>query len=304
MAADVTQVAAWLASLELAGTMVFAAAAVVEALLGGRCAATRRGVWALAIVVGLALALTRLVLAAPAWRPSVGVSIALLTVWGIGAVVLLARLGRGLVRARALRDRGVVIDAGAWWDDLRALGGSAVELRVSDAVVTPLAVGVRRPAILVPRGMLGAPAAERRAVLAHELAHVDRADCLLLLAGAVVRAIYWVSPLAWWGLRRLRARAEEAADDAALRTGIRSSSYAAQLLALARSSLERAGRVAADGLRGRVRGILDARRIRSRTPRWSVARLAGAAVLLATLVTACEARSGEADGGTIGLHEP
>lgn len=139
--------------------------------------------------------------------------------------------------------------------------------------------------------MLDVPASERRALLAHELAHVARADCLLLLAGAIVRALYGISPLPWWALRSLRARAEDAADDAALRTGIRSSSYAAQLLAVARKRLEMVGQRPGSGLRARVRAILDARRIRSREPRWSVAVLIGAGAMIATTVTACEARS-------------
>ena len=85
----------------------------------------------------------------------------------------------------------------------------------------------------------------------------------------VAISAYWISPLPWWALRALRARAEDAADDAALRTGIRSSSYAAQLVALARKRLERAGPAPAAGLRDRVGAILDVRRARSREPRWS-----------------------------------
>ena len=154
-----------------------------------------------------------------------------------------------------------------------------------------------RPVILVPRRILAAPASERGAVLAHELAHVARADCLLLLAGALARAIYWISPLSWWALRRLRVHAEDAADDAVLGTGVPSSSYAALLVAVARDQLDRAGRVAADGLRERVRGVLDARRIRSRAPRWSVQGLIGVAVVLAVVATACEARSDDAGAG-------
>ena len=145
--------------------------------------------------------------------------------------------------------RSVPVAAALWLEDLA--GRPGVELRLSDETDTPLTVGVLRPVILVPRRMLDVPASERRALLAHELAHVARADCLLLLAGAVVRALYWISPLPWWALRSLRARAEDAADDAALRTGIRSSSYAAQLVALARKRLGRACPAPAAGLRDR-----------------------------------------------------
>lgn len=304
--------ALWLGALELVGALVFALAGLSDMCARRRSAAVRRQIWALAIVVALMLPLPRLALAASTLRLPPGVAPALLAVWASGALVLLARLARAHAAARRLARGGVAIVDGPWLATARSLaggGGPQVELRASAAVRTPLVVGVWRPAIVVPVTMLGAPAAERRALLAHELAHVARADGLLLLAGAVARSIYWPDPLAWWALRRLRAHAEDAADDAALHTGIPSSSYAAQLVAVARAQLERAGRVAADGLRARVRGVLDVGRIRSREPnrepRWGVPRLVGAALVLATMVTACEARSADpqAGGGSVEVSE-
>jgi beta-lactamase regulating signal transducer with metallopeptidase domain len=286
----------WLVALQLAGAVVFGLAAALDLLLRRCSAATRRGLWALAIAVALALPATRLALAAPDVAPSPSLAIPLLSLWCAGAVLLLARLVRAHGRARDLCIGSVAITDEGWRESLRGLQARArdrVVMRVSDAIDSPLTAGVLRPVILVPRRMLAASAIERRAVLAHELAHVARADCLVLLAGALARAIYWISPLSWWALRRLRAHAEDAADDAVLRTGVLSSSYAAQLLAIARDRLGRVGRAAADGLRERVRGILDARRPRSRDPRWSVPGVVGVAVLLAALATACEARSGE-----------
>src|SRR5690606_3376419 len=129
-------------------------------------------------------------------------------------------------------------------------------------------------------------------ILAHELAHVARRDCALLAAGAWVRAIGWFDPLAWIAVRRLRAHAEHAADDAVLAAGVRSSTYAAQLVGLARAG-DGAGEGVTVGLRDRVLAILDVERPRSaalsdvaRGGRWVAAALG-----LATMVTACEARS-------------
>lgn len=289
----------WLAALQLAGAAVFAVAAALDVVLRRRSAATRRGLWAFAVAVALALPPSRLALAAPDVSPPL--ALPLLAVWALGALLLLARLVRAHVHARALCRRSAPLDDPAWRTSLQALHDPGVALRLSDEIDAPLTAGALRPVILVPRRMLAAPATERRAVLAHELAHVARADCLVLLAGAVARAIYWISPLAWWALARLRAHAEDTADDAVLRTGVLSSSYAAQLLALARDRLGRVGRAAADGLRERVRGILDARRVRSRDPQWSVPGLVGLAVLLAALATACEARS-EDDAPRGGAH--
>lgn len=283
--------AARLVALLLAGTAVFGLALAIEGCLRRRSAATRRGVWALAITVALALPFTRLALdapaiAAPRWW---------FAVWAVGALALALRLAVGVRRTRAMRAASEPLEDAAWRASLAALDGPAALLRVSDELRTPVVLGVWRPAIVVPREMVGLAATERRSLLAHELAHVARADALLLAAGAVARAIYWPCPLAWAALRRLRARAEDAADDAVLHAGVPSSSYAAQLVAVARAQLERAGRVAAGGLRARVGAVLDIGRARApaRVPRWGLPRLALAALTLASLVTACEARQGE-----------
>lgn len=285
---------AWLGALELAGTAVFGLALLGEAYVRRRSAATRRGVWALAITVALVLPFARLALDAPTIAVAPWAARALLTVWALGALGLLLRLVHGVLQVRRVRAASEELAAPDWVESLRGLHGPAVALRVSDELRAPVVLGVWRPAIVVPREMLDLPATGRRSLLAHELAHVARADGLLLAAGAVVRAIYWVCPLAWTALRRLRARAEDAADDAVLHAGVPSSSYAAQLVAVARAQLERAGRVTAGGLRARVLAVLDSRRVRGpRMPRWGLPRMVGAALLLASLVTACEARSSE-----------
>ncbi|HLT37224.1 MAG TPA: hypothetical protein VK034_13110, partial [Enhygromyxa sp.] len=56
----------WLASLQLAGAAVLGLAVIVDRLARDRSAATRRGVWALAIMLVATLPFTRLLLPAPA----------------------------------------------------------------------------------------------------------------------------------------------------------------------------------------------------------------------------------------------
>ena len=90
-----------------------------------------------------------------------------------------------------------------------------------------------RPTIVAPAEAEHWSAADRRAVLAHELAHVRRNDCLSHLLARVAVALHWPNPLVWWAERRLRAEREMAADDAALVSGSRASDYAGFLLGLA-----------------------------------------------------------------------
>jgi cell division protein FtsI (penicillin-binding protein 3) len=158
------------------------------------------------------------------WRPSlVQVVFAL---WALGAAAVLARLGVGVWRARRLaRDarhiEGCSID-GRW-----------VQIRSSAAIETPAVTGVLSPVILLPREAADWTAERRELVLAHELAHVARRDCLAHMIVQVACALHWFDPLAWLAARRLRTERELAADDRVLDGGARASSYAEHLLALA-----------------------------------------------------------------------
>jgi hypothetical protein len=290
-------VAGWLGWLQAIALGVLGLALLVDALMRRRSAATRRGIWALVIVVALVLPVTRLVIDPPVLGMTSGAAGWVLAIWACGTIVLLSRLVHGWFSARRWVMGSEVIESLAWQASLAKLrGATRVELRRSATLEGPCSVGVLRPVILVPDAMLEIPCEQRQSLLAHELAHVARADCFMLILGGVVRALYWIDPLAWLALRRLREHAENAADDAVLSAGVTSSSYAAQLVGLARGQLERAGRVAASGVRERVMAILDVERTRSGSlagvPRWGAARVVGLAVLLATMTTAaCEARS-------------
>lgn len=286
--------ALWLLLLQIVGAGVLALAAIGDRLARRRSAATQRGVWALAIMLAATLPFARSSLPAPTLELPEVWALALIGLWSAGALLLGLRWLHGLAVTRRLIAGSQPIHGGPWHDSLVALGTQA-ELRRASGIEGPLLAGVLRPVIVIPTELGESSASERRAILTHELAHLARADNLLLHIGVLVRAIYWITPVAWWSLRRLRETAEVAADDAVLEAGTTPTHYAAQLVASARAQLDRAGRVAAGQLRARVEAILDASRRRApierRRPSLAIARLLGAAVVVATLATACEARS-------------
>jgi beta-lactamase regulating signal transducer with metallopeptidase domain len=292
-----TAMASWLLLLQLAGAGVLGLALLVDRLAHRRSAATRRGIWALAIMLAATLPFARLALPAPALPLASGLATAVIGLWALGALLLGLRWLHGIVLARRLVAAASPLTTGPWRESLAALESHVdpVELRSSSVIPGPLLAGGWRPVILIPAELDSLCAAERRAILVHELAHLSRADNTFLHLAVLVRAIYWINPLAWSSLRRLRDTAEVAADDAVLAAGLTPASYAAQLVASARTQLDRAGRVSAGQLRARVEAILDGSRTREpverRRPSLAVARLLGAAVLLASLATACEARS-------------
>jgi beta-lactamase regulating signal transducer with metallopeptidase domain len=297
---SIAALALWLALLQLAGAGVLGIAALVDRLLlllDRGSAATRRGVWALAIMLAATLVFARLLLPAPALALPGWLAMSMIILWSLGASLLGVRWLHGVAQTRQLVAAATPIHSGPWRETLASLESQVgpVELRLAADITGPMLAGGVRPIILIPAALELPSAIERRAILTHELAHLCRADNTLLHLGVLVRAIYWINPLAWWSLRRLRELAEVAADDAVLEAGATPASYAAQLVASARAQLDRAGRVAAGQLRARVEAILDGTRqrepIERRRPSLAVARLLGAAVLVASLATACEAHS-------------
>jgi beta-lactamase regulating signal transducer with metallopeptidase domain len=110
----------------------------------------------------------------------------------------------------------------------------SVELREHAQSVVPLTWGILRPVVLLPTLARAWEEPMQRAVLLHELAHVQRGDVACQVLGRLTCALYWFHPLAWFALRQLRQEREQACDDAVVQSGEKASDYAEQLLQVAR----------------------------------------------------------------------
>ncbi|WP_375205741.1 M56 family metallopeptidase [Hyphococcus sp.] len=107
------------------------------------------------------------------------------------------------------------------------------QIRVSmDDEDGPCLVGLFRPVIFLPAGFDTAYApAERRLVLAHELAHVARGDMAATLAALAFKAAQWPNPLAHIFFAAFRTDQEAACDAFVLaRCGGGEGNYAAAIL--------------------------------------------------------------------------
>jgi beta-lactamase regulating signal transducer with metallopeptidase domain len=100
----------------------------------------------------------------------------------------------------------------------------------SESVSVPLTIGMFRSTILLPRNWREWDDAKLEAVVAHEMSHVTRLDGLTQRLSVLHRTIFWFSPLAWWLERNLADLAEQAADEAALTSGVDRKNYAQTLL--------------------------------------------------------------------------
>jgi beta-lactamase regulating signal transducer with metallopeptidase domain len=108
-----------------------------------------------------------------------------------------------------------------------------VSLYISHHIQGPLTIGVVRSLVIVPASALMALTPEQlEAVLAHELAHVRRADYLWNLIQTMVETLLFFHPAVWWLGRRLREQRELCCDDVAVESCADPLVYATALLRL------------------------------------------------------------------------
>jgi beta-lactamase regulating signal transducer with metallopeptidase domain len=172
--------------------------------------------------------------------------------WGGGLAVLtlaaavagLIQLALGMGAIVACRRRGRAVDDPAMLellDDLRrAMGCRApVELREVADLVGPATAGWWRPLVLLPDDWRSWDQSERRAVLAHELAHIVRGDYAAGLIARLAVALNYYHPLVHWVAGQLRLQQELAADAMGARHAGGRGGY---LVALSRLALRQDGR--------------------------------------------------------------
>jgi beta-lactamase regulating signal transducer with metallopeptidase domain len=91
----------------------------------------------------------------------------------------------------------------------------AIELCETRSLSTPATLGWRRPLIVLPLAWRTWSEDERRAVLAHEIAHVERGDYLMWLAAHLALVLHFYHPMVHWLAARIRLEQECAADQSA-----------------------------------------------------------------------------------------
>ncbi len=163
-----------------------------------------------------------------------------LSLWALGSVLLMARMALGEMRIRSLVRHSEFFEtneARAILENVRRrlLSHRAVELRASAEIGMPFTQGVFQSAICLPSEARRWSQEQLEFVLAHELAHVKRYDCLTQMLAQAVCVLFWFHPLVWFAAFQMRKERERACDDMVLGIGHEATEYAAFLLRLARS---------------------------------------------------------------------
>lgn len=210
--------------------------------------------------------------------------------WLCGALLMTARTAMQWRAVEALRRTAQPLPAAftASVDALaRTLGVRAPRVALSSVCDTPLVLGLVRPLVLLPVGLLHGVSPEVvEAALAHELMHLRRLDPWLQAAQTAVEILLFFNPAVWWMSWRVSVEREHACDEAVLL--VRNQPplpYARALLELeawrSRPSPALTLGLGGPGLRARVLRLVRPRRTR-RARRWAArAAVMGVVVLLA-----------------------
>ena len=153
-----------------------------------------------------------------------------------GTAARLLWIAAGLLELRRLRAKAAPGAPSDLESDLQETLGTRADIRYVPHLQHPVTFGVRRPVVLLPDSLRSRPADIQRAVLAHELLHVQRRDWGWLVAEEIVRAALWFQPAAWWLISRIQLAREEVVDDLAVMVTGRRKVYVEALLTFSDST--------------------------------------------------------------------
>jgi len=181
--------------------------------------------------------------AADTWLDQVAASLDrclpwILTAWFAGVLLFLCRLNIGLLVARRMKTiatQTASAELQLLFQELKHRLGITRTIRLANSalVQVPTVIGWLRPVVLVPVGCLtGLSPIQIEAILAHELAHIQRHDYLVSVLQSFVEAVLFYHPAVWWVSKQVRTEREDCCDDLAVRTSGDSLAYAKALSTL------------------------------------------------------------------------
>lgn len=215
---------------------------------------------------------------------------ALAAVWLLGVLVIVLRMLVGQFGlAMLLRHSVPHIPNGIDGEKFRGTHWQ-LRLRTSPGDEGPITWGIFKSIVLLPKASVRWSRARLEAVLLHEFAHVHRRDSLARLIALVACAVYWPNPFVWSAAARMRRDAEIAADDAVLSAGVRASTYAEELVGLAREFGHEHPSFAGvtlsmaepSGLKARIHSVLSSHQSRSGATIMDVLKIAAFGIAITT----------------------
>ena len=160
----------------------------------------------------------------------------LLRFWMFGFAVGLLRIAAGLWYINRLRNNANPV--GDEWMKVvnrlsESLNVSAVVTMAEARISSPMVVGLVKPMILFPAGLLSGLSVEQvETILVHELSHIRRQDYIINLVQSVIETIYFFNPFVLLMSSLIREERENCCDDMVIAKGVNPISYVKTLAQL------------------------------------------------------------------------
>ena len=172
------------------------------------------------------------------------ISIALVSIWLCGCIVILIRWARQWHSARRLVNESAALAEGREVVELRQAEAKLrlrkpIPVVATSKTVEPGIFGVMRPVLMWPAGL-----SERMddvhiaSIVAHELEHVRRRDNLTAALHSLVEAVFWFHPAVWWMGAKMTEERERACDEEVLEQNAEPRTYADSILKVCAFCLE------------------------------------------------------------------
>jgi len=146
----------------------------------------------------------------------------LVNIWALGIIFLTLKLMGGFIYVQNLKSKRTYFLDDATEKIFKNLLKKAqisqhVYLFESALAKTPMTIGYLETVVLLPMGLAtGLTVKELEAVLAHELAHIRRADYLVNILQTLVEIVFFFHPAIWYISAKIREERENCCDDLAM----------------------------------------------------------------------------------------
>ncbi len=152
-------------------------------------------------------------------------------IWSIGALGRVSKIARDVAAVETLRRESTRVTGASF-----GLPDSA-DIRVHANLNSPLAVGLFRPSIMLPAGMVDERGAGLHGALAHEHAHLERGDLIANCAETVLLCLFWWNPFLYFIRNAIAENREMACDDRAVLHTENAYAYASTLVSFAERAM-------------------------------------------------------------------
>jgi bla regulator protein BlaR1 len=143
-------------------------------------------------------------------------------IWFVIFIARLIKLTADLAYVQRLKNYKTYSPSQKWKDKIEELVlklgiRKKIQLLESGIVKVPVVMGVLKPVILLPIGLLAhLPADEIEAILLHELAHIQRKDYFMNLLQSFAETLFFFNPALMWLSSMIREERENCCDDIAI----------------------------------------------------------------------------------------